>query len=277
MKRFASLAGAGGTAAVVGALALAGGVSAAGSQLPTIHLGLAGKSVHVSGKKVSGAVNITTSVSGKKMGAPTLIRLKPVVTYEQALAAVGRHHGDPNYLRPYGAIAFDIEVARGVKTAQTKLAPGHYIAVDTEGNNPAKWPHTEFDIARSRHPAALPKAPASIRAIDFAYRGAVTLHPKEFVRFTNDGFVVHMTMYIKARNQGGAKKIAALLKAGKDGKAQRLATGFGTFMGAVSPGAVQQYNVRVGTGWYVLACFMDTQDGREHTQLGMERVIHVAK
>jgi hypothetical protein len=25
----------------------------------------------------------------------------------------------------------------------------------------------------------------------------------------------------------------------------------------------------------VLACFQATQDGREHTQLGMERVIHI--
>jgi hypothetical protein len=27
----------------------------------------------------------------------------------------------------------------------------------------------------------------------------------------------------------------------------------------------------------VLACFMDTQDHREHTQLGMERVIRIVK
>ncbi len=30
-------------------------------------------------------------------------------------------------------------------------------------------------------------------------------------------------------------------------------------------------------GWYVIACFMDTQDGREHSQLGMDRVIQVVR
>jgi hypothetical protein len=30
-------------------------------------------------------------------------------------------------------------------------------------------------------------------------------------------------------------------------------------------------------GYWVLACFMNTQDGREHTQLGMERVIRIVK
>ena len=30
-------------------------------------------------------------------------------------------------------------------------------------------------------------------------------------------------------------------------------------------------------GYYVEACFMDTQDGREHTRLGMERLVKVVK
>jgi hypothetical protein len=30
-------------------------------------------------------------------------------------------------------------------------------------------------------------------------------------------------------------------------------------------------------GIYVLVCFMDTQDHREHTRLGMERTIQIVK
>jgi hypothetical protein len=30
-------------------------------------------------------------------------------------------------------------------------------------------------------------------------------------------------------------------------------------------------------GYYVEVCHMDTQDGREHTRLGMERLIRVVK
>jgi hypothetical protein len=42
-------------------------------------------------------------------------------------------------------------------------------------------------------------------------------------------------------------------------------------------GGYEQQVIRNRPGYWVLACFMDTQDGREHTQLGMERVIHFIK
>jgi hypothetical protein len=97
------------------------------------------------------------------------------------------------------------------------------------------------------------------------------------VRAENGGFLVHMDVLIGARNKAGAKKIAALLKAGKDRQGQKLATGFADLMDSVSPGAMQQQVLNAKPGYYVQACFMDTQDGREHTQLGMERVIRIAK
>ena len=78
-------------------------------------------------------------------------------------------------------------------------------------------------------------------------------------------------------NHANARKIARFLREGKQGRAQRLATGFGTFAGPVSHGAYQQLVIRNHRGWYVLACFMETQDGRDHTRLGMERVTHVVK
>jgi hypothetical protein len=75
----------------------------------------------------------------------------------------------------------------------------------------------------------------------------------------------------------GAQKIAKLLKEGKNGQAQHLATGFTTFVNILTHGASQQQVVHVRPGFWVLACFMDTQDGREHTRLGMERVIDITK
>jgi hypothetical protein len=41
-----------------------------------------------------------------------------------------------------------------------------------------------------------------------------------------------------------------------------------TFLGTSSPGAMQQEVVTAKPGMYVLACFMTTQDGREHKRLG---------
>ena len=41
----------------------------------------------------------------------------------------------------------------------------------------------------------------------------------------------------------------------------------------------QSFQLAIGQkpGFWVIACFMNTQDGREHTQLGMERVIEIVK
>ncbi|MBV8430146.1 MAG: hypothetical protein JO244_03225 [Solirubrobacterales bacterium] len=69
----------------------------------------------------------------------------------------------------------------------------------------------------------------------------------------------------------------ALLRAGKDHQAMRFATGMAEFAGPLSTGGLQQFNLNALPGWYVLACFMNAQDGREHTQLGMERIIRIVK
>ena len=47
--------------------------------------------------------------------------------------------------------------------------------------------------------------------------------------------------------------------------------------GPVSHGGMQQSVLNAPPGYYVEACFMNTQDGREHTQLGMERLVRVVK
>ena len=69
--------------------------------------------------------------------------------------------------------------------------------------------------------------------------------------------------------------MTALLQAGKDNQAQKLATAFVPFAGPISPGGLEQSKLQAKPGLYVLVCFMDTQDGREHTQLGMERTIRI--
>jgi len=70
----------------------------------------------------------------------------------------------------------------------------------------------------------------------------------------------------------------ALLRAGKDGKAQKLANRqFLALAGTISPGGMQQAVLSAKPGFYVEACFMNIEDGREHTQLGMERLIRVVK
>jgi hypothetical protein len=278
-RRLSSLTATAAALAATGALVLTGGASAATS-LPTLKIALTGtKGVSVSGSEVSGAVNVVSTFSGKAPGGPNsngptwgLVRLDPGVSMLQAVGAVGSHHGDINALTPYGSLFADN--AAGVPT-QTVLSPGNYIALNITGNgNPGLAP---FTVTASSSPAALPKAAATQTAIEFNFRGPTVLHDGTIVRAQNGGYLVHMIIGIGVKNVATAHKVMTLLKAGKDGKAQRLASGFLALAGPLSPGGMQQSVLNAKPGYYVEVCFMDTQDGREHTRLGMMRLIRVVK
>ena len=267
-------------ACVVG---LVGGVTAASaaSTLPTLNIALNGTTgVSVSGSEVSGAVNVVstftgTAPSGPNANGPTwgLVRLNPGVTVAQAVAAVQSAHGDTNALTPYGSLFAD-DSAPG--TAQTVLTPGNWVALNLTGNgNPGLAP---FTVTQSSSPAALPNAAATQTAIEFGFRGPTVLHDGTIVRAQNGGYLVHMVIAIGVKNATTGRQVMALLRAGKDGKAQKLSNRqFIGLAGPISPGGMQQAVLNAKPGYYVEACFMNTQDGREHTQLGMERLIRVVK
>ena len=274
MKRFGSLIVVSSVvAACVVGLAGVSGASAA-STLPTLNVAVTGKTgIAVSGSTVSGAVSITSTFSGKGQGGYGLVRLNQGVSFPEALQAVQSHHGDPNALTPFGSL---LVAADAPGTVQTVLTPGNYVALNLTGNGPAANV-AQFTVTPSSSPAALPAAAATETSIEFGFKGPKVLHDGTIVRVENGGYLVHMDVLIGARNKAGADKIIALLKAGKDHQAQKLATGFVDLMDPASPGAMQQEVLNAKPGYYVQACFMDTQDGREHTQLGMERVIRIAK
>lgn len=291
MKRIAFIAA--GTVAVAASLSLAtagGGVlaasaaPAAGSSaalrlaasaapLPTIRVRMTGKTISVSGALESGGVRVVSKVTGEPAGVPTFVRLDPGTTVGQLLQAAA---GDPNNIALIASIVFSPQANKGTTVAQAHLTPGRYVAVDlaSEAKVP---PLTTFTVAAAASPARLPKAAATISAIEFGFRGPGRLHDGELVRFANHGFLVHMIVAARAHSESGAREIARLLKAGKDGQAQSLATSFYSFVNIMTHGRYQQQVIHNRPGYWVLVCFMPTQDGREHTQLGMERVIRIVK
>jgi hypothetical protein len=282
-KRLSSLIATAGAVAVTGALVLAGGAGAAGSasSLPTLNIALSGTTgVSVSGSEVSGAVNVVSTFSGKAPSGPNsngptwgLVRLNPGVSIAQAVAAVASHHGDPNALTGLASLVADNSA--GVPT-QTVLTPGNWAAVNLTGNgNPGV---ATFTVTQSSSPAALPNAAATQTAIEFNFRGPKVLHNGTLVRAQNGGYLVHMIIGFGVKNAATGRHVIALLRAGKDRKAERLAShNFLSLAGPISPGGMQQSVLQAKPGYYVEACFMDTQDGREHTAIGMERLIRVVK
>jgi hypothetical protein len=293
MKQIVSRAGAvaavaaGATLAVPAGLSLAAGTSpahaarpahaahAAHAALPKITVAMNGKKITVGGALQSGGVQIVSTVTHERQGSPIFVRLDPGVTFQQFLQVLPKAAADPNNLDGTGSIVADTDVSRGATSRiQANLKAGHYVALDVSGNG--RPPLVPFTIAKAAHPASLPRPAATIAAIEFGFRGPGRLHKGDLVRFANHGFLVHMIIFATASSHRNARKVARFLKEGKQGKAFRHSTGGGTFAGPISHGAYQQLVVR-HRGWYVLACFMETQDGRDHTRLGMERVIHVVK
>jgi hypothetical protein len=279
MKRLASLIACTGAAVAAAVLLTAGNTLASGaSSLPTLNLALTGtKGISVSGSQVSGAVNVVSTFTGKGQGQAGLIRLNPsepaATAFAQGFQAVQSHHGDLNAITPLGdAVVFD---AAAPSTAQTVLTPGNYVALNLTGmGNPGI---EMFTVTQSSSPATLPTPQATITAIEFGFMGPKTIHDGELVRFQNGGYLVHMIVAARVKSVALAQAAMTALRAGKDKLAQRLSIGGVGFAGPLSPGGSQQEVINAKPGIYVLACFMDTQDGREHTRLGMERMIKVVK
>jgi hypothetical protein len=264
--------------ASMGALAFAGASSAAPA-VPTMHVALNGAhGIIVSGSTVSGAVNVVATFTGKlpsgaQGAAFGLVRLNSGVTFQQAAGAVGSHRGDLNALGPYGSLLADADAPSSI---QTVLTPGNYVALNVSGNGQPGF--ALFTVTQASSPAALPKASQTQAAIEFGFRGPTILHVGTTVRGENQGYLVHMISLVGVPSAKAGRKVMALLKAGKDNAALKLTTkSFFDLLGPASPGAMQQQVLKAKPGYYVEACFMDTIDGREHTQLGMERLVRVLK
>ncbi len=288
MKRFTSLVVGAGALAAALVVALAPGAASASrarvtSSLPTLTIALTGTTgVSVSSTSVpSGPVSVTATFSGKAPSGPNangptfgIAHLNPGVTFAQVAAAVKSHNGDPNALQ---GLAELIVSASAPGSIQTLLAtPGNYEALNETGNGPPTA--VPFTVTQASSPATLPTPGATISSIEFGFRGAAKLKDGELVRFQNKGYLVHMDIALRVKNTTAAKQAISLLKAGKDNKVFKLVRGTPvTFQGPVSPGGIQQELVSAKPGVYVQVCFMNTQDGREHTQLGMERMIRITK
>ena len=265
-----------------GCLALSASASAAtsASTLPTLTLSLTKTSITVGGTTQSGAVNVVSSGTGVKEGLAILFALKPGVTVEEVETALKGGAGkDPNRADKYGSIVFDSEVSgSGKNEAQTVLAPGNYVALGGEGEGGPKIKSPEFTVTAAASPATLPTPEATVKSIEFGFTGPTTLHDGEVVRFENEGFLVHMDIAFPVKSKSDAKKVVHDLLSGHEKGLEKLAAGapFG-FAGPLSHEAFMQETITAKPGWYVQACFMETQDGRDHTRLGMERIYKIVK
>ncbi len=266
-------------AAVLLAVALVSAGSAQATTLPTLSLTLTSSSVTVGGTTQSGAVNVVSTATGFKEPSVLLFHLKPGATFAEVEAAIQAAHGEINVTSKYGSIVFDAELTPGTTSeVQTVLQPGEYVAVVPGAEGKGSRAHADFTVTPSSSPATLPTPQATVRSIEFGFRGPSTLHDGELVRFENEGFLVHMDLAAPVKNMLDAHKAIKDLLAGREKPLGKLIAGPPVgFAGPLSHEAFQQETITAKPGIYIEVCFMETQDGRDHTLLGMERIIKITK
>jgi hypothetical protein len=252
------------------AAALATSAVAGASPLPTLSLSVTKSSMSVTGAvPQSGAVNVVSTATGTKEASVILFLLKPGSTLAEVEAFTANKKADPNAASKYGSIVFDAETMPGQPSeVQTSLAAGEYVMLKAEGEGAPKVYGT-FTVTASAAPAMLPAPAATVRSIEFGFKGPTVLH---------DGELVRMDIAFPVKSHAAAVTVVKDLLTGHEKGLEKLAAGAPfELAGPLSPGAYQQETITAKPGWYVQACFMETQDGRPHTRLGMERIFKIVK
>lgn len=201
--------------------------SAQASTLPTVTVAVSASSVTVGGALQSGGVNVVATATGVKEASVILFLVKPGVSLAEVetFAKEKKASGDPNTASKYGSIVFDTEVNPGpASEAQTDLQPGQYLVLTGEGEKPVQ-PRTSFVVRTAASPAVLPTPQATVRSIEFGFRGPSTLHDGELVRFENEGFLVHMDIAFPVKNKTAARRVVKALLAGQEKGLEKLVSG----------------------------------------------------
>jgi hypothetical protein len=259
------------------ALALAGaaGSDAAPPALPTLPVTLTATSVSVGTAPSAGAVNVVTKVTGSvKEPSIVFVRLDAGATPAQVWAFANSKAGQQiDGIRRYGSIVFDAEPGE----SQVALPAGEYVALLIVGEGKPRA-YTPFTVKPSASPVALPTPSAVIKSIEFKFIAPRVLRDGELVRFENEGFLTHMFIAVPTKGRFAARQfISAMLKNKEKAAFKHVAGTPVELAGPLSWGAYQQEVITAKPGFYVLVCFMDTQDHRNHAVLGMDRVIEITR
>ena len=219
-------------------------------------------------------------MSGEPEDNRPLVRLKPGSRQAEFIKLVSKlgEEADFDAIDPYGTIVFDggdTLAGPDRRRGRRSTEPGNYVA--REQRQRACAVH---DQQVELKPASLPKPQATVTSIEFGFRGADTLHDGELVgsqrRLSDPMF---QAAQVANAAESASKAEADLLAATTGPAAKKLAIARAGHARRPDLERRQQQEsvITAAPGTYVMFCSMNTQDGREHFQLGMYRTITIAK
>jgi hypothetical protein len=136
-----------------------------------------------------------------------------------------------------------------------------YVIVDPGPASENGFPAAVVTVKRSEHPATLPEPNATLKLVDYGFRGPRTVRYGRILRIVNAGSELHDAIPLKVPNGMTAQTIKRQLAQGLDEQVVSEVDTIGSLIDLVSPGAVNQGPVRLARGTWVLACFAADHDG----------------
>jgi hypothetical protein len=144
-----------------------------------------------------------------------------------------------------------------------------YVAVSGSGR---RFGLTTFTTTGTPNGAPRPAADATIRMVDYGFKGPGTLPRNGTIRVTNRGDAFHFALAFPLRPGASARRAGTALRTNDQKALGRLVAGPPVdVQGVISPGTTNDNPVRFARrGRVVLVCFFG-----EHNRLGMYRVFKV--
>jgi hypothetical protein len=267
----------------VATLALGGvaAVAAAQEAPPTVTVALGKTAVTVTGADAlkAGPTRFEFSVADGREQYGELLALKPGKTLEDLDKALPK---GPAAVLQLGSLEAGVTLmSKSDKRALTAtLEPGvTYAVAQVTAENPRKWVYSAFTVGQETSTAVGPTPDATVRMVDYGFRGSKTLPRDGIVRFENRGNAPHFVVAFPLRKGADAKAAVRAIKRNQERRFERTMSGGPPSEpeGLVTRGAVNDVEVRFAKrGTYVLACFFSNgPKDKPHSARGMVRAVTV--
>ena len=264
------------------ALALGGGAAAAAAQdaPPTVKVALSKTAVTLEGAEAlkAGPTRFEFSTADGKEQYGELLALPPGKTVDHLREAIAK---GPAAVLQLGSLEVGVTLAgKDKKRAVTAtLKPGvTYAMMQITADDPAKWVFTAFTVGAETSAAVAPEPDATVKLVDYGFKGSKRLPRKGVVRFEHRGKVPHFVVAMPLRKGADAKAAVRALIKNQEKRFERMAGGAPSEpQGLITGGAVNDVEVKFGKrGTYVLACFFSLgENEKPHSARGMARAVTV--
>ena len=257
--------------ATVAVLALCAAFATAQTSVPTVAVSAGPSSVTVtpSGSVAPGPTRFRVTRTGRRDVDFSLATLRAGISPAQLRATLARSQD-----AALGFVFIEADkslsgpVTKGSVTVNLR-ANVTYVAVTTSGR---RFGLTTFRTTRTPNGATRPAADATIRMVDYGFKGPGTLPRNGTIRVANRGAAFHFAVAFPLRPDASARQVGAALRSDDNKAFDRLVAGPPTdVQGLISPGSTNDNPVRFARpGRVVMVCFFG-----EHYKLGMYRVFRV--